>query len=96
LLGGATRWVGAAGRGRATAGDVGIVQYPGLVSAGKCVEERVAIVHGRTLRRWGRAIAVDRVLQLQLVPCGVRDVPDGRDEPAGRDSGPREEGAGSG
>jgi len=94
LLGGTARLVGAASWGRTTAGDVGIVQRPGLVSAGKRIKEWVAIVCSGTVRRRSRAIAVDRMLQ--LVPRGVRDVPDGRDELCGGDSRPREGGEGSG
>jgi len=86
------RLTGAASRGRAKASGVGIVQRPGPVSAVKRREEGVAINRVGTVGRRSRAVAVDRVLQ--PVPRRVRDVPDGRDEPNGGDSGPREGGEG--
>jgi len=72
---------------------VGVVQRSGPVPAGKRVEERVVIEGGGMVGRRSRAVAVDRVLQ--PVPRRVRDVPDGRDEPNGGDSGPREGGEGN-
>jgi len=64
---------------------VWVVQRSGPVPAGKRVEEMVVIEGGGTVGRRSCAVAVDRVLQ--PVPRRVRDVPDGRDEPSGGDSG---------